>query len=213
MNIPATSLFMILTLALASFMFASDGSQAQDFFPKEFAKGDLAQQPANSNASRDEPSKQGTGVPSRLKIGEETNQTAQTDSRQPRLFVLVNSSNKEHFESVVAKVISLAKTGKFKVMLVTHIGDYRNVSLASKRELSELGIYLIAKQSIPNNLPISRSPAWGVMTSSGTSGVNAYVIQGYLEPELFFNQAGQFEIPAGMKVKDDTFQVEALQGF
>jgi len=41
------------------------------------------------------------------------------------------------------------------------------------------------------------------MTPESRKKKAAYIIQGYLEPEMFFNQAGNFEIPAGMQVADD----------
>ena len=127
--------------------------------------------------------------------------------------VYVNSSDKEHFDQVITKVIAIQKQRKIHIYAVMHLGDYRNVDPKQQQELMNAGILVTALTKLPEKLPVTKSPTWGILTTESRAQRLAYLIEGYMEPELFFNQAGQFEIPAGMGVGKDTQQEGKLSAF
>ncbi len=188
----AGSLTLAHTVGLAS---------AQEFFPNDFARG----------ASADPKQQNEKSTPSR----QTSNGLAQVTPFKDRIYAIayVNSLNKEHFDQAITRILSVQRQGKIRIVSVSHMGDYRNVDPKQEEAIRNAGIIFGAVSEIPKELPANISPVWGVMTPQSRKQKAAYVIQGYLEPELFFNQAGEFEVPAGMQVGDDTSKEGKLGEF
>ncbi|MFN4896967.1 MAG: hypothetical protein ACK5HO_14370 [Pseudomonadota bacterium] len=179
--------------------------EAQEFFPKNYVQGESQQQSATSSQSAESNSQQATG-PQPLAAVMPIKQKIQA-------IVYVSSSNKEHFDQVVSKVLALQRQRKIHIHALMHIGDYRNVAAKQTEELTNAGILISALPKLPDKLPASQSPAWGIMTPESGAQRSAYLIEGYMEPELFFNQASKFEIPAGMQVGQDVEREGKLSEF
>jgi hypothetical protein len=199
---PATNslqLFSLATLLALSFSLAV--ASAQEFFPNDFARG----APADSKQQNEK------STPSQ----QTSNGLAKVSQFKDRIYAIayVNSLNKEHFDKAVTRILAVQRQGKIRVVSVSHIGDYRNVDPKQQEALRNAGIIFGAVAELPKELPANISPVWGVMTPQSRKEKTAYVIQGYLEPELFFNQAGEFEVPAGMQVGEDTSKEGKLGEF
>lgn len=193
---PACGLLTLVALA--------NTATAQEFFPKNYVQGqssEKAPQQVKQQAATQQP-KLPTPLAAVIPLQEKL-----------QAIVYVSSSNKEHFDRVIAKVLSVQKQRKIHIFSVAHLGDYRNVDPKQQQDLTNAGIVLTAITKLPEKLPTTKSPTWGVMTPESRAQRLAYVIEGYMEPELFFNQAGQFEIPAGMQVGKDTEQEGKLAAF
>lgn len=175
-------------------------ASSQEFFPKNYVQQESAR-PTPEQASP--------------KVGTENKQLASvmplTDRTQA--LVYVNSSNKEHFDRVVAKVLAIQKQRKIQIQAVIHIGDYRTISPNQRESLVKAGIFIVPATQLPEKLPVTQSPAWGIMTPESREQGKAYVIEGYHDPEIFFNSLGRFEIPAGMQVGKDTETAGKLAEF
>lgn len=173
---------------------------SQEFFPKNYVQQESAR-PTPEQASP--------------KVGTENKQLASvmplTDRTQA--LVYVNSSNKEHFDRVVAKVLAIQKQRKIQIQAVIHIGDYRTISPNQRESLVKAGIFIVPATQLPEKLSVTQSPAWGIMTPESREQGKAYVIEGYHDPEIFFNSLGRFEIPAGMQVGKDTETAGKLAEF
>jgi hypothetical protein len=186
-------------------VFLPDVVIAQEFFPQNYARG--AGQQQSSLATQKDTS-------STPHLGETKPLAAVIPPREKiQALVYVSSVNKEHFDQVVSKVLALQRQRKIHIHAFMHIGDYRNVALKQIQELSSAGIVVTPISKLPDKLPATKSPAWGLMTTESRQKNSAYVIEGYMEPELFFNQASQFEIPAGMQVGQDAEREGKLSEF
>lgn len=191
----------VLTSFVSLALSLSSSICAQEFFPNDFARGTSTEpkQPAEKSAA---PQAAADAL-------------AQVPPFKDRILatVYVNSSNKQHFDQVITRILAVQRQGKIRIVSVAHIGDYRNVDQKQIEALKHVGIIFGAVSEIPKGLPADTSPVWGVMTPESRKKKAAYIIQGYLEPEMFFNQAGNFEIPAGMQVADDTSKEGKLGEF
>jgi len=193
------SIFIVLILVLS---LSVGSSFSQEFFPNDFAKGAAGEKVDSlKQASQISPNPE--------------NKLAGVSPFKDRILaiVFVNSINKQHFDQVITRILTVQRQGKIRIVSVAHIGDYRNVDKKQIEALKHVGIIFGAVSELPQGLPADTSPAWGVMTPESRKKKAAYIIQGYLEPELFFNQAGNFEIPAGMQVADDTSKEGKLGEF
>ena len=195
-----------MTCACSLFTVAALGNPAaaQEFFPKNYVQGqssEKAPQHVKQQSATQHPE-----LPKPL---------AAVIPLQEKLqaIVYVSSANKEHFDQVIARVLAVQRQRKIHIFSVAHLGDYRNVDPKQQQDLTNAGIVLTAIAKFPEKLPTTKSPTWGVMTPESRAQQLAYVIEGYMEPELFFNQAGQFEVPAGMQVGKDTEQEGKLAAF
>jgi hypothetical protein len=177
---------------------------AQEFFPKNYVQGQSSEKAPQQ--LKQQPATQQPNLPTPLAAVMPLQEKLQA-------IVYVSSSNKEHFDRVIARVLAVQKQRKIHIFSVAHLGDYRNVDPKQQQDLTNAGIVLTAITRLPEKLPTTKSPTWGVMTPESRAQRIAYVIEGYMEPELFFNQAGQFEIPAGMQVGKDTEQEGKLAAF
>jgi hypothetical protein len=195
----------VAVIALTSFACSlSTPSHSQDFFPKNYVKEPAGKKtnPTNEAKAPEVPGTNKQPLASVMQLKERI-----------QGIVYVSSANKEHFDQVITKVLALQKQRKIQILFVNHIGDYRNVDPKQVQDLKNAGIIINAAPEIPKTLPATLSPAWGLMTPESRKRGAAYVIEGYLEPELFFNQASQFEIPLGMKVEKDTESEGKLSEF
>ncbi len=193
------SIFIVLILVLS---LSVGSSFSQEFFPNDFAKGTAGEKVDSfKQASPISPNPE--------------NKLAGVSPFRDRILaiVFVNSINKQHFDQVITRILTVQRQGKIRIVSVAHIGDYRNVDKKQIEALKHVGIIFGAVSELPQGLPADTSPVWGVMTPESRKKKAAYIIQGYLEPELFFNQAGNFEIPAGMQVADDTSKEGKLGEF
>ncbi len=193
------SIFIVLIFLLS---LSVRSSVSQEFFPNDFVKGAVGEKVDNlKQASQISPNPE--------------NKLAGVPPFKDRILatVYVNSINKQHFDQVITRILAVQRQGKIRIVSVAHIGDYRNVEEKQIEALKHVGIIFGAVSEIPKGVPADTSPAWGVMTPESRKKKAAYIIQGYLEPEMFFNQAGNFEIPAGMQVADDTSKEGKLGEF
>jgi hypothetical protein len=110
--------------------------------------------------------------------------------------VVVNSQDKEHFDTVYQKAFTLHKLGRMRILAIEYVGSYKSVSERQRRELAQAGIVLVPRRSLPAEYPISQSPTWRV-----SKGLETYVIEGFFAPERFFTKEGGFVAPAGMNVE------------
>jgi hypothetical protein len=188
------------TLAAGAFSRAA----AQEFFPKNYVQEQASPKAPESPTQQASPHK-----------AEHSKPLAGVIPLQEKIqaLVYVNSANKEHFDRVVAKVLAVQKQRKIHIYALMHLGDYRNVDPKQQQDLTNAGIVVTSLTQLPEKLPATQSPVWGLMTPESRTQQLAYVIEGYMEPELFFNQAGQFEIPAGMQVGKDTQEEGRLTAF
>jgi len=192
------SRYVLIVLALAH------TAAAQEFYPKNFVQEQRSQgtpQQAKQQTAPQQPS-----TPNPLAAVMPLKEKIQA-------LVYVNSSNKEHFDRVITRVLAIQRQRKIHIYAVMHLGDYRNIDPKQQQELSNAGIIVAALTNLPEKLPVTKSPTWGMMTAESRVQGLAYLIEGYMEPELFFNQIGQFEIPAGMGVGNDTQQQGKLAAF
>jgi len=123
----------------------------------------------------------------------------------------VNSKDAKHLFRVLSKVISIRKKNQLDIPAVFHIGDYHNVTPELIGELGSLNTRVYPLQRIPSDLPITTSPAWVIVTSSGR-----YIVEGILGINRLVDENGEFIEPS--KVKPESADelatpTPSMQGF
>lgn len=185
---------------------------AQELFPKDFAR----QQPSQGQPSAGRAEQDSASTPTH--IFKSSNAEVLLGGVVPKVerivgAVYINSSDKQHLELVISKVLELQRQPKFQIVSVIHIGDYRNVEAKWHRDLLAAGIALSAIDKLPEDLLLTRSPAWSFITPESQIQRQTYIIQGILQPEVFFNITGRFELPIGVQISGDEEKIASLAKF
>jgi hypothetical protein len=123
----------------------------------------------------------------------------------------VNSKDAKHVSRVLSKVISIRKKNQLDIPAVFHIGDYHTVTPEFVGQLGALNTRVYPLERIPSDLPITTSPAWVIVTSSGR-----YIVEGILGINRLVDENGEFIEPS--KVKPESADelatpTPSMQGF
>lgn len=185
---------IVLPLLLAVVLTARLEAQQRDpnaFFPRGFVNGDQpvsqGEQPAPANSSY------AVSVPQLQLKDEDVHENFQAGLNAS---VLINSRDKEHFDVVYRKLLTLHKRGRMRIVFVEYIGSYQNVSDTQREELLHEGITVVPTRALPTDIVVNTSPTWRV-----NKGNDTYVIEGFYAPERFFTASGAFVPPIGMEVE------------
>jgi hypothetical protein len=207
-------LALVLTLIIQS-----TSASAQEFFPEGFVQqhfegGGVAKpKPQAPSKTTLEPLAPSTAAMQNLALMSHPLASQLPIPDRMVGIVYVNSLNRDHFEGVITKVLDIQRKRKIQIYGVFHIGDYKNVSDKRRSDLERAGIFILQIDKMPADVPATLSPAWGIMTPESQRTGSAYLIEGYMEPQIFFNQSGQFQIPPGMEVGGDTQREGRLSQF
>jgi len=104
--------------------------------------------------------------------------------------LFVNSKDRAHLARAIQGALTLTKNRKVLVTKVVHIGDYRNIDQATRKELQDKHIILLAASALPKDLPVSTSPAWVLQTDHGR-----YLVEGTNDIGRFVTTSGEFVVP------------------
>lgn len=110
--------------------------------------------------------------------------------------VLVNSGDKEHFDAVYQKLLTLHRRGRMRIVLVEYMGSYQNISDSQRDELMQDGIMVMPTKTLPTDVVVKTSPTWRI-----SKGNNTFIVEGFYAPERFFTASGDFVPPIGMEVQ------------
>jgi len=123
----------------------------------------------------------------------------------PRVELFVNSVDTDHVNQVVARAVSLHKKGRIFLIGISHIGDYRTLSIENRAELEQLKIRYTAAPSVMYGEHIKQSPTWAFVSQNG-----ARLVEGCLDPERYIDTNGAE--PPTMKLDAMNKQEGSLAG-
>lgn len=103
----------------------------------------------------------------------------------PRVELYVNSADAAHLNTVVARALELHKKGRFFLIGISHIGDYRTLSADNSAEAKRLQIRYTATPSVVYGEHIKQSPTWAFVSEEG-----ARLVEGCLDPERYIDTNG-----------------------
>lgn len=228
------SLLILLVLPLAISLFPSTSS-TQEFFPKNYVnqhgnhlgalqkgppqdgrrdpksatpktyKGNAA--PASLPASGPRVATKGDSFdPAVVSASNEERDSGASVSRTVKGAVYVNSLDKQHLDYVVAKVLALNKIGKIRISSLLHIGNPANLNPTQLKALESEGVVSMPLSFMIDSLNLERSPAWQLLDSSTKASAPLTVVQGFMNPEIFFDLSGRFNVPEGMVVNETSLK-------
>lgn len=179
---------LMATIVVDALVTEAQQEDPRSFFPKDFVQGASAKHTTPSQAEPPPLDSEQVDLSAVMNLAE----------NKAGLFaqVIVNSVDKEHFDVVCQKVLSLHRGGRMRIVSLGHMGSHQNISEKQREQLSQAGIRIVPFREIPKQIPVSVSPAWMV-----TTGKENYIIEGFYEPERFFTTDGVFVPPVGMEVE------------
>jgi hypothetical protein len=133
------------------------------------------------------------------------------ESSTTYLELYVNSSDPAHFSAVIERALRMSQTNLVPIGAIYHIGNHNNISPEIKSKVHAAKIRLYALTEVPSDLPLTTSPAWIFVTSSGRR-----IVEGTLSIGSFVDEQGEFR--DGSNIRDplaDTppEKVEKMEGF
>lgn len=132
------------------------------------------------------------------------------DGKQPwqiaSVELFVNSADPAHLNQAVARALSLHKKGRFRLLGVSHIGDYRTLSAENRAEMEQLQIRYNAVASVFYGPQITQSPTWAF-----TFFDEVRLVEGCLDPERYIDSNGAE--PSATKLDAMNKQEGELAGF
>jgi len=202
------------------------GPRDKDFFERNYARGIKQEAPTgaemrsdnskkssptaihDSESSHTAPSLNPQGLPAAPGNGtaiESQSKGKRERIEVPRVELFVNSVETDHVNQVVARAVSLHNKGRIFLIGISHIGDYRTLSIENRAELEQLKIRYTAAPSVMYGEHIKQSPTWAFVSQNG-----ARLVEGCLDPERYIDTNGAE--PPTMKLDAMNKQEDSLAG-